>query len=170
MKALLLMTLLAGLWTMSTVAHAQAYPCSGPGPGEVVVGQTQGGQGIAPIPLCQRVDQPQSPPPPQWESRWGAITTDVQHGVVGSSTGELNASAAEQRAITDCKTKGGKDCQVQISFSNGCGVMLVGKKTFNLNMGETEAIATQKAMQTCSANDTDCQVYFSICSPPARLQ
>lgn len=44
------------LWCgLSSPAQAQ-YPCgNGPGPGEVVVGQTGGGPGHAPILLCQYV-------------------------------------------------------------------------------------------------------------------
>ena len=45
--------LLSGL---PSAAQAQQYSCgNGPGPGEVVVGQTPGGLGIAPILLCQYV-------------------------------------------------------------------------------------------------------------------
>lgn len=40
---------------MPTESHAQAYPCS-PGPGEQIVGMTPGGNGVASVPLCQRVD------------------------------------------------------------------------------------------------------------------
>ncbi|MFC5742155.1 hypothetical protein [Dyella tabacisoli] len=43
-------------------AHAQAYPCSGPGPGEIMVGQSPADNGIAATPLCQRVDQGNAPP------------------------------------------------------------------------------------------------------------
>src|SRR5688572_7657124 len=53
--------LLVGLafWCgLPSSAQAQQYPCgNGPGPGEVVVGQTPGGQGHAPILLCQYVGE-----------------------------------------------------------------------------------------------------------------
>lgn len=54
-------------------ARAQAYPCGSPGPDEQIVGMTQGGNGVASVPLCQRVDNgddrgeenaPQAPPDP----------------------------------------------------------------------------------------------------------
>lgn len=39
--------------TASLPVFAQQYPCpAGPGPGQVQVGQTQGGNGIASVPLC----------------------------------------------------------------------------------------------------------------------
>ena len=56
--------LLAALMLLSglpSAAQAQQYPCgNGPGPGEVVVGQTLGGSGIAPILLCQYVSGDES--------------------------------------------------------------------------------------------------------------
>lgn len=172
MKGLLNNGLLIVAVTTCWPVHAQVFPCGGSEPGVVVVGQTQSGQGVGSIPLCQTVEQTQNSKTQaaQWESRWGAITADVGHGVVGSSSGAPDANAAEHEAVADCQAKGGSDCKVQISFANGCDVMLTGKKTFNLNWGATQAEATQKAIQTCAANDTDCQVYFSTCSPPARLQ
>ncbi|MBR0781077.1 hypothetical protein [Bradyrhizobium iriomotense] len=46
----------AALVMVPAESHAQAYPCGSPGPGEQVVGMTQGGNGVASVPLCQRVD------------------------------------------------------------------------------------------------------------------
>ncbi|MCM3373095.1 hypothetical protein M3640_20770, partial [Bacillus velezensis] len=51
---------LAG-FSLPTQASAQAYPCEGPGPGERVVGMTQGGLGVAPSPLCAPDDSESGP-------------------------------------------------------------------------------------------------------------
>jgi len=175
MKQLFLCAFLLALMLVHPSGHAQTYPCagSGAGPGEVVVGQTQAGNGVASFLLCQSQDDAQgaaAQPQPQWSTRWGAIVTDEPHGIVGSSAGTASEALAERTAMIDCKAKGGVNCTKQISFSNSCAALLVGDKTFNVNSGETEAIASQKAMAVCTANDTGCQVYFKICSLPARIQ
>ncbi|MBD3730534.1 MAG: DUF4189 domain-containing protein [Sphingomonadales bacterium] len=60
---LVLLVCAGGLW-QATPAAAQAYPCPGPGPGEVMVGMTPGGNGVAPVPLCARVDDAEPEPAP----------------------------------------------------------------------------------------------------------
>ena len=129
--------------------------------------------GCAPIPGYGQQQQERhvtDAPSPKWESRWGAIATDEPKGVVGSSSGLLSSSKAENVAIDDCRSKGGSNCKLQLSYSNGCGALLVGDKTFNLNWGSTEEIAIQKAMTVCKASDTGCHVYFTSCSMPTLLK
>lgn len=99
-----------------------------------------------------------------WESRWGAIATDEPHGIVGSARNASSEKAAKRVAMDDCKSKGGTTCTLQISYSNGCGVLIVGDNSFNLNAGGTEALAIQKAMDVCKAGDTGCHVHFTSCS------
>ena len=168
MKLLTLTLLLLGLLAFRMPAHAEGN-CP---PGYYPIGG-QGVQGCAPYPnQGQQQQRPQQPnlPPAVWESRWGAIATDEPHGVLGSSSGLLSKSAAQDGAMADCKSKGGSNCVLQMTFSNGCSALTVGDKTFNLNVGETEAIATQKAMEVCKAGDTGCHVYFTTCSPSVRTQ
>lgn len=152
-------------------AHAQVYPCSGPGPGEVVVGQTDAGNGVAPMLLCQRVQTSQAPqtPQPQWQSRWGAIATDADKAAVGSATGLMTQDEAERSAVTDCLAKGGKDCKLQVSYANGCGAMVLGDKAFTVNFGNTEAEAIEKATSICSTSSSNCHAYFTTCSPAVRV-
>ncbi|WP_425601660.1 DUF4189 domain-containing protein [Dyella subtropica] len=148
-------------------AHAQGcpagtYPMSGNGvftclPDPNYNQQQQSPQSATPTPVRA------------WESHWGAIATDEPHGVVGSSSGVRSAEKAERKAIEDCKSKGGSNCKLQLSYSNGCGALLVGDKTFNLNWGGSEKEAIQKAMTVCTASDTGCHVYFTSCSQAARL-
>lgn len=154
--------------------RAQAYPCGGPGPGEVVVGQTQGGQGVASVPLCQRVDQqsPQTPQPapPQWASRWGAIATDGDKGVVGSASGSASRAIAEKTAMSDCQSKGGAPCKLQVSYANGCGALVVGDKVFDADWGNTKEEAIGKATKVCSAESANCHAYFTTCSPAVQTR
>ncbi|MCX8509286.1 MAG: hypothetical protein ORN49_10480, partial [Rhodobacteraceae bacterium] len=39
-------------WLFAPSLAMAQYACSGPGPGEIMVGMTDGGNGVAPVPLC----------------------------------------------------------------------------------------------------------------------
>jgi len=167
MKSLALLCLTVAICALSTHTHAQVAGCA---PGDI----SWSGGGVSTC-LPGNTPPPEPSPtiqplPPNWESRWGAIVTDEPHGIVGASSEKLNASAAEASAVEDCKSKGGTDCTVRVSFSNGCGVLLVGDKTFNVNWGDSESTAIKKGMAVCTANDTGCHVYFKTCSPPVRTR
>jgi len=162
------------LLVLSNITHAQAYPCSGPGPGEVVVGQTPASNGVASMPLCQRVDQgntaPQAPPE-KWESRWGAIVTDADKGVVGAASNEQSQDAAENAAISDCHARGGSKCKVEASYANSCGAVVTGGTGYNVGHAPTLDQTTKLGIKTCQkAGATDCRVYYTTCSPAVRIQ
>src|SRR5579859_6511270 len=154
MKTLALICLLLLASSAASPTHAQVYPCSAPGPGEIVVGQTDAGNGIAPMQLCQRTQTPtqaSQASPPKWESRWGAIATDEPHGILGSAADMHSREAAEQSAMSDCKDKGGKNCKLETWFSNGCAVLVVGDHVYNVTADSSLEKATDLGMKTCSA-------------------
>lgn len=174
MKRFLLMCFSAISFFTYTSVHAQTYPCSGAGAGEVVVGQTGASNGIASVPLCQHAgnsDASSSPSQPQshWKSRWGAIATDEPHGALGFSSGIKSGSSAEKAAINDCKAKGGVNCTVQVSYSNACGAVVVGDTVFNANWGNSVQEAVKKGIDMCNKASTNCHAYFTTCSPPVLV-
>jgi hypothetical protein len=167
MKPLALMSLLLSLLIFHVFAHAdgncpQGYYSIG---GQDV-------QGCAPIPGYgqQQPSRDTAAPPPQWESRWGAIATDAPKGVIGSSSGAQTENNAETEAISDCRSKGGANCTLKATYSNGCGVLLVSDQAFNVNWGPTEAVAIQNGMEVCKKGGNGCRVYFTSCSPAVRIQ
>lgn len=100
-------------------------------------------------------------------SRWGAIATDGVKGVLGTATGERSEQGAQSKALADCQAKGGSPCKLQLSYSNGCGVMMVGSRGFSTAAAGTKDGAMQKGMAICrSDGDTDCRVYYTDCSLP----
>jgi hypothetical protein len=168
MKMFSLLLLAAILLLINLQVDAQVHPCSGPGPGEVVVGQTEVSNGVAPTPLCRSVEGQDASPSQtttlHWVSQWGAIATDEPHGVLGFSTGLSSASKAEKAAIEDCRTKGGANCTLQVSYANGCGAVVVGDTVFNVNWGHDERDASSKGIRACERDSKNCHVYFTTCS------
>lgn len=167
MKQLILITLLLG----SLIFHLSAHAENGCPPGMIPYSGTAISS-CGPTPpgyYQQNPPQAPAPPPPQWESRWGAIATDAPKGVIGSSSGVLTEDDAGTRAIADCKSKGGSTCTLKATYSNGCGVLLVSDKAFNVNWGPSESIAIQKGMEVCKTGGTGCRVYFTSCSPAVRV-
>jgi Domain of unknown function (DUF4189) len=126
MKTLALLNFLLGMLGVCGMARSEGgtclngyYPANSPGV-----------MGCAPIPGYNNQQQQAAPqpPPPKWADRWGAISTDAVHGVVGATSGMPTGEAAEQGSIVGCRVKGGTDCKLQVSYVNGCGAMVVGDK------------------------------------------
>ncbi len=71
--------------------------------------------------------------------------------------------------MSDCRTKGGVDCRIEISISNGCVAMVVGSKFMNVKASENQNEAKKLAMSQCQSDDTNCRVYYSECSLPIEV-
>lgn len=149
-------------------AEAQHICGSGPGPGEVQVGMTQGGTGLAPAPLCNYVDapsQPAAPPQPtgRWETTWGALATDGPKGILGGVTGRASEKEAQAAAMSECQAKGG-NCKIEASYYNFCVALITGDKVYNVKTAATIEEASASGMTLCAKDDKNCRVYYSACS------
>ncbi|MFK2916897.1 DUF4189 domain-containing protein [Dyella koreensis] len=163
MRAVAVLLLLLCTMFIDSAAHAEG----GCPPGMI----PEGGQGVMscrPIPGYDQGKQQQ--PPVEWASKWGAIATDATTGSLGAVNGASSANRAEEGAIADCRSKGGANCKLQVSYSNGCGVMVLGNKVFNAKSAATIEEATRKGIAQCSAESDGCHVYYSGCSLPQRIQ
>jgi hypothetical protein len=155
--------LLFSLALVASISHAEG----GCPPGQYPQ-QGQGWQTCVPIPGADNAQQP-AQPTVQWYPRSGAIVADGKKGVLGTSENERNPSDAVRKAMASCQAKGGDDCKVRDSYSNGCAVMTVGAKGFAVDGGDTIKQATSNSLAKCSADgDTECHVYYSGCSLPSR--
>jgi hypothetical protein len=168
MKLFSLIALLLCVTIFQSSAQAEGGTC----PNGYYPLNGSGVSGCAPIP---GYGQPQSrvpaTPPVRWESRWGAIATDGVLGVLGASTGMTSERRAKKAAISDCQNKGGTSCKFQVSFANGCGVMVVDDEGFIVSKGPTLDSTTQHGMKACQdAGANHCRVYYSICSSAQRVQ
>jgi len=132
--------------------------------------QGQGWQTCVPIPGAGANQQAPSPPPAQWADQWQAIATDKQKAILGTSAGSASSDASAQAALSDCQAKGGSDCDVQITYRNGCVAMVIGNTLMNTKGAPTKAEAERLAMAKCSEADTDCHVYYSACNAAVRIR
>jgi len=104
-------------------AHAQ-YPCSYPGPGEVVVGQTPGNAHEPPLQLCQYVgggdegsyDEP-SPPGPQWGDSAMATAVHPDTSAVWATIRHHTPESARARVMDACTAAMGEGCAYSESWT-----------------------------------------------------
>lgn len=115
--ALLFVTVLVLASVPPAPAKAQ-YPCSGPGPGEIVVGQTPGNPSQPPMQLCQYVggddgpgDEPsRGPAGPQYVESSMATATHIDTAAVWGSAGHRSPEAARRRVMDACTAAMGDGC------------------------------------------------------------
>jgi hypothetical protein len=164
MKALCLLL----FFLTTTMLHAQAA-CP---PGTVPYGTANDPSACGPDNSQPQQSQPPQTPPQIWVDHYGAVATYEPGGVLGSATNMRSESGAKRSAMEDCQAKGGgSNCKFQISYRNGCVVLLVGDKFFNFASAETIEAATKSGMKVCTADgNTNCHVYYSACSLPVRIQ
>jgi hypothetical protein len=135
------------------------YPISSPGV-----------MGCAPIPGYGDGSQSSQPVPQEWQTRWGAIAVDGGKGSLGTAVGMQSEGEAVSAAMMECRAKGGDNCEVDLTYHNQCGVMILGSSKLNTASAATIEEATQVGMKTCAAADTNCRVYYSDCSYPVRTR
>lgn len=114
-----------------------------------------------------------APPAHQWATRWGAIAigSTASGGGFGVSTKMKSKRKAEAAAIKQCKsTGGGATCKAAFAYYDQCAVVAWGTKSFTIQGAESIEIASGLAIRDCSAKTEDCQVFYSGCSFPERVQ
>ena len=153
-----------------SLAPYVAFAC----PPGTVPQQGMGWQGCAPAPGTAPSPSSRSQPQEVWADRWGAIAVDtIPTGSVGFSavTGMKRKGQAEKSALKACRDKGGKQCEIMIAYHNQCAVLIWGDRTINTSGAASEELAKQRSLDKCNlANDTNCEIFYSGCSLPQRIQ
>lgn len=160
--------LLLALLFFSSIAHAEGncppgyYPIGGGSPGAP--------QGCAPIPGYDQ-GQPQQQAAPQWLSKWGAVATDIDKGTLGAATSMASKGQAEQASLADCRAKGGEQCKIETTYTNGCVTVVAGSPGYAVNSAPTQVQANAIGMSTCTdAGNANCHVIYTGCSLARRTQ
>ena len=114
-----------------------------------------------------------APPAQQWATRWGAIAigSTAAGGGFGASAKMKSKRKAEAAAVKACKnTGGGAACKAAFAYYDQCAVVAWGTRNFTIQGAESIEIASDLAIRDCSAKTEDCQVFYSGCSYPERIQ
>ena len=159
--------LVVSLWLLGAGgAHSEGGSCPS---GYYPIGG-QGTMGCAPLPGAGNQQAPQQPAP-QWESRWGAIATSTQDGILGAATDKRSKREASQAAMQDCQSKGGLNCKIDAAYDNQCAAVVVGDGGYNVQNASTTDRAVAIGMKTCrDAGHANCHIYYSACSLPVRTR
>lgn len=156
--------LVASLALASFRTHAQAYPCNGPGPGEVMVGMAPGGNGVASQPMCAQVNdgsqggyqqqQAPAPRPNVYMTVVGHTDTDRLWVARGFSSQDL----VEKFALDACNQVMGANCGVGASWSNDATIVVVQDVAGNYTVkgGASGWSASSDAMGECKKYSSGC--------------
>ena len=167
LAAIVTALLAASVVLVPTPGKAQHICGSGPGPGEVQVGETGGGQGVASAPLCNWVQQqqqapgPSAPPPPP--PSYGAFATDSDHNQIYWVAFYATPEQAEAAAIASCQKRTGKTCNWINNFGENCSAIAVSDDKIWVGYSRNLLQSEQNAMDDCNkAAEADDQ-WHGIC-------
>lgn len=113
-----------------------------------------------------------APPPPRgyWAKRWGAYAFDDEASKVGTAGGMSSEGKAKKAALAHCKSKGGLNCQIQMTYNNQCAVVVSGEKSngswfVSFQSAATLEEASSLAEGHCNESGASgCKIFFSDCS------
>ncbi|APB33462.1 hypothetical protein GlitD10_1142 [Gloeomargarita lithophora Alchichica-D10] len=97
--------------------------------------------------------------PAQAQESFGAIALGKNSSRFGYSYDWKNSSQATQRALREC---GSPDCQVVLTFNNGCGAVAESANRTGVGTGKTRNLAEQAALKLC--NEPGCKVTVWACN------
>lgn len=159
MKALVLIAVLLGPLGINHGAHAQVVPCGSPGAGNVVVGEQPGGNGVAPIALCEvapeqgyAASRPMGPVNPSpLPGLYGAFVVDDAKGTYLSVYGQQNEDMATHYAQMTCMAQGGKSCRVLFAFQGYAAVVSDSEGRYYEGKHDLSGVeAMRKAFANCN--------------------
>lgn len=114
----------------------------------------------------------ESPPPetgPEWETRWGAIAIGKEG--LGSAVDMSSEKQAKKIALSKCKASDTSDpssCKL-FTYHNQCAVIAWGQSGYVIQAGVDLQTASSIGMKKCSSKHQDCEIFYSNCTYPRRL-
>lgn len=109
--------------------------------------------------------------PAEWEPRWGAIA--IGGGGWGAVTDMRSEKQAKKAAVKQCReTANGNDskCNNAFSYYNQCAVIAWGATGYILQGAIDVPTASSIGMQKCASKHAECEIFYSGCSYPKRIQ
>ena len=175
---MVLTMLVTGLASES--ASAQNYLCpAGAGPGERQVGMTEGGgnSGLASIPICVGVDEPQqsgSRPPAQqytyfWVSNYVAVAWHPDASDVWAIWNAQSEEQAKEGALRLCTVAMSKGCTIANAASNSSiAIARASDGTLWSGWGETPRKAKNDVLASCKKQGVRCLHERTFTGKPYR--
>lgn len=158
-------------WLIAASGASADHICTN-SPNEAFVGYSQGGNGVAPMPICRWLEQSSAPPPKvveRWEvfdDRFGAWAID-ESGAFGVSFGEVSRESADRKALDMCQERGGRRCVAIGQFRNLCSTFAWGGGRSSFDGGESVEISERRALAACELDaGVECDVIRTVCSMP----
>jgi len=97
-------------------------------------------------------------------ARYGSIAFSQNSGAWGYSYGYSSRSAAQRRAMRECRARG-YGCRVVVWFRNACGALAVGRgNAYGWSWNTSRARARRRAMAECRARTGGCRIRVTVCS------
>lgn len=162
----------------SESALAQNYLCpAGAGPGERQIGMTQGGgnSGLASIPICVAVDEPQQSGPPAqrinsyWASNYVAVAWHPDASDVWAIWNAHSAEEAKEGALRLCTVAMSKGCTIANAGSNSSIAIARGSDgTLWSGWGETPRKAKMDVLASCKKQVARCTYERTFTGKPYR--
>lgn len=166
--ALLYSLLLPGVGPLDSGAKAENGCPAGMTPNPSPSG-TPGSSQCVPFTNFGGSSAPQAPQG-HWVTRWGAYAFDPEAGKVGTAGSMSSENKAKKAALAHCKSKGGANCQIQMTYHNQCAVAISGQRQdaplfVSFQSAATREEASSIAEDSCSkAGASECKIAFSDCS------
>lgn len=102
-------------------------------------------------------------------SQWGAIAIDKVVASAGAVIGRSSEREARRDALEDCAEKGGKHCKIMLTYDNQCAAVAWDPGMYYAASEVDPGDAKNQAMALCRAEKKSCQVVYSACSLPRRV-
>ena len=117
-----------------------------------------------------RQQQGQQKPAEIWEDRYGAVARSNINQDYTVSVDQKSKRDAEKDAMERCQG----NCKIITNFRNSCLGASWGKGRGGRTLfrgGDTKQDAEQESLKACqSETDGDCEIVYSACSLPVRVQ
>lgn len=138
----------------SNATHAQVGPCP---PGMSQYPSPSGVPSCGPRRLGQATGH--------WQTQWGAIAGG-NDGTSGWASNQSDEDSAKRIAIENCVSRGGSQCEVELTYRNGCIAVVNGSGVHNAASDATAKRAVHTALDQCNKDGgKDCHVFRVECSP-----
>ena len=143
-------------------------------PGQIMQGEQSGPGWRAPI-CVPDSNSAAAAPSVVWKDQWGAIASSKTSGALAAAVRKSDQALAEQIALETCNKMGSNDCEILITYHNGCGVMAeeIGSSLVHVQpaAAATKELAEDIAIKRCEEyTGRKCKIAYSGCSLAVRVQ